>query len=95
MATIQCSPGNRRWRVHTALFDIDYELLRDRVDIKAVGPITEPEYQVGGLTALLDAMGRTIHKIGNAQQHTADDYRAEKVRHHHGRRGKLKPRVFK
>ena len=29
--------------------------------------------------ALLDAIGRTIHKIGNAQKHTAEDYRAEKV----------------
>ena len=28
---------------------------------------------------LLDAIGRTIHKIGNAQKHTAQDYRAEKV----------------
>lgn len=34
---------------------------------------------VGGSTALLDAIGSTIHKIGNAQKHTADDYRAEKV----------------
>ena len=41
--------------------------------------ITEKEYAVGGSTALLDAIGRTIHKIGNAQKHTADDYRAEKV----------------
>ena len=28
---------------------------------------------------MLDAIGLTIHKIGNAQRHTADDYRAEKV----------------
>jgi hypothetical protein len=41
--------------------------------------ITEKEYSVGGGTALLDAIGRTIHKIGNAQRHTHDDYRAEKV----------------
>ena len=65
--------------IPTVLFDNDYELLHDRIDIKAVSPITEKEYQVGGSTALLDAIGRTIHKIGNAQRHTADDYRAEKV----------------
>ncbi|GHU56670.1 hypothetical protein AGMMS49975_20420 [Clostridia bacterium] len=65
--------------ITTVLFDNDYELLHDRIDIKAVSPITEKEYQVGGSTALLDAIGRTIHKIGNAQGHTADDYRAEKV----------------
>lgn len=61
------------------LFNNNYELLHDRIDIKAVSPITEKQYQVGGSTALLDAIGRTIHKIGNAQRHTADDYRAKKV----------------
>ena len=65
--------------ITTVLFDNNYELLHDRIDIKAVSPITEKEYQVGGSTALLDAIGRTIHKIGNAQKHNADDYRAEKV----------------
>ena len=65
--------------VTTVLFDNNYELLHDRIDIKAVTEITEKEYQVGGSTALLDAIGRTIHKIDSAQKHTADDYRAEKV----------------
>ncbi len=65
--------------ITTVLFDHNYELLHDRIDIEAVSPITEKEYQVGGATALLDAIGRTIHKIGNAQKHTAEDYRAEKV----------------
>ena len=66
-------------QITTVLFDNDYELLHDRIDIRAVSPITEEEYSVGGSTALLDAIGMTIHKIGNAQRHTADDYRAEKV----------------
>lgn len=65
--------------ITTVLFDNNYELLHDRIDIKAVSSITEKEYAVGGSTALLDAIGRTIHKIGNAQKHTADDYRAEKI----------------
>ncbi len=65
--------------ITTVLFDNNYELLHDRIDIKAVGAITEKEYQVGGSTALLDAIGRTIHKIGNVQKHTAEDFRAEKV----------------
>jgi len=66
-------------RITTVLFDNNYELLHDRIDIKAVSPITEKEYQVGGSTALLDAIGRTINKIVNAQKHTAENYRAEKV----------------
>lgn len=65
--------------ITTVLFDNNYRLLHDRIDIRAVSPITEKEYQVGGSTALLDAIGRTIHKIANAQKHTAEDYRAEKV----------------
>ncbi len=65
--------------VTTALFDNGYELIHDRTDIKAIGPITDKEYQVGGSTALLDAIGRTINKIGSAQKHTSEDYRAEKV----------------
>ncbi|MDD4296096.1 MAG: VWA domain-containing protein [Ruminiclostridium sp.] len=65
--------------ITTVLFDNNYELLHDRIDLKAVSAITEKEYQVGGSTALLDAIGRTIHKIGNAQKHTSEDFRAEKV----------------
>ncbi|NCA98676.1 MAG: VWA domain-containing protein [Clostridia bacterium] len=66
-------------RITTVLFDNRYELLHDRVEIAAVEPITDKDYCVGGSTALLDAIGHTIHKIGNAQKHTAEDFRAEKV----------------
>lgn len=65
--------------ITTVLFDSSYELLHDRIDIRAVNPLTEKEYCVGGSTALLDAIGGTIHKIGNAQKNTAANYRAEKV----------------
>jgi len=66
-------------RITTVLFDNEYEVLHDRIDIKAVSPITEKEYFVRGNTALLDAVGRTIHNIGNVQKHTSEEYRAEKV----------------
>lgn len=65
--------------ITTVLFDNNYELLHDRIDIRAVKPITEEEYFVGGSTALLDAIGKTVGKIGNAQKNTAEEYRAEKV----------------
>ena len=65
--------------ITTVLFDNRYELLHDRIDIRAVQPITGKEYFVGGSTALLDAIGRTIHKIDMVQKKTAEDYRAEKV----------------
>jgi len=66
-------------RITTVLFDNHFELLHDRIDIQAVGPISDQEYCVGGSTALLDAIGRTIHKIGHAQKQTAEDFRADKV----------------
>jgi len=66
-------------RITTVLFDHEYEILHERIDIKAVRPITEKEYFVRGNTALLDAIGKTINKIGNTQKHTAEEYRAEKV----------------
>ena len=65
--------------VTTVLFDDDYELLHDRINIKGIKPITEREYYVRGTTALLDAVGRTIQKIINAQRHTAPDEQAENV----------------
>ncbi len=65
--------------VTTVLFDDNYELLHDRINIKGICPITEKEYFVGGCTALLDAIGKTIHKIGNVQRHTGEKQRADKV----------------
>ena len=65
--------------ITTVLFDNRYELLHDRIDIRAVSPMTEKEYQVGGSTALLDAIGRTIHKLASVQKNTAEEYRSESV----------------
>ena len=70
---------NGECRVTTVLFDNRYTLLHDRIDIRAVSPMTEKEYFVGGSTALLDAIGRTIGKISAVQKNTAEDYRADKV----------------
>ena len=66
-------------RVTTVLFDDQYELLHDRLEIQAVAPITEREYYVRGCTALLDAMGKTIRKIAAVQQSVAPEYRADQV----------------
>lgn len=65
--------------VTTVLFDNNCELLHDRINIKGIRPITEKEYYVGGSTALLDAIGKTIHKISNVQRNTSDELRADKV----------------
>ncbi|NLT15727.1 MAG: VWA domain-containing protein [Clostridiales bacterium] len=65
--------------ITTVLFDDKYELLHDRISLKGIAPITDREYFVRGSTALLDAIGRTINKIGNAQKNTLDEERAEKI----------------
>ena len=66
-------------RITTVLFDNQLNILHDRLDIQAIGSLTEKDYQVGGSTALLDAIGSTINKIGNVQKHSAYEHRASKV----------------
>jgi len=66
-------------RITTVLFDNTYELLHDRIDIRAVHSMTKKDYQTGGSTALLDAIGKTIHKIDAVQESTDEEYRADKV----------------
>jgi uncharacterized protein YegL len=73
----RAAPGD--CRLTTVLFDHEYEMLHDRIDLKAVSSMTEDEYFVRGNTALLDAVGKTIHKIDSVQERTAEEYRAEKV----------------
>ena len=77
LAKQQAEPGE--CRITTVLFDNMYEVLHDRIDIKAVSPITGQDYYVRGQTALLDAVGNTINKIGGVQKKTADEFRAGKV----------------
>lgn len=66
-------------RITTVLFDNQINILHDRLDIQAIGSLTEKDYQVGGSTALLDAIGSTINKIGNVQKHSAYEHSASKV----------------
>lgn len=65
--------------VTTVLFDHRYELLHDRIDVKEVSPLTEKEYEVGGTTALLDAIGFSIQKMILVQKRADDNERATKV----------------
>jgi len=51
--------------VTTVLFDHTYTLLHDRKDISTVSPLSPRDYQIGGTTALYDAIGITLHHIEN------------------------------
>ena len=55
--------------VSTVLFDNESEVLHDRVEIREIKPMTRDDYDVGGCTALLDAIGGAIHHIGNVHKY--------------------------
>ncbi len=65
--------------ITTVLFDDRYELLHDRMNLNSISNMTEKEYYVRGSTALLDAIGKTVHKISNVQKQTIESERAENV----------------
>lgn len=65
--------------VTTVLFDDQYELLHDHVNINEIKPITNKEYYARGCTALLDAVGKTINSIGSRLSATPEDERPDKV----------------
>lgn len=66
-------------RITTVLFDHEYTLLHDRLELAAVSPLTSDDYQVRGYTALIDAIGKSIGKIDAVQKHTAAKFRADQV----------------
>ncbi len=65
--------------VSTVLFDDEREVLHDRVNIKDVPKMTEEEYYVRGCTALLDAVGYSIHHIKNVHKYAREEDRPEKT----------------
>jgi hypothetical protein len=65
--------------VTTVLFDDKYELLHDRADIKGIKPLTEKDYYVRGMTALMDAIGKSIAKTTAAFAHIEEEALPAKV----------------
>lgn len=66
-------------QVTTVLFDNQYELLHDGVNIRLVKPITSEEYFTRGSTAMLDAVGKTILDVGRRLNRTPEEERPGKV----------------
>ena len=56
--------------ISTVLFANESKVIHDRVDVKAVKPMTEDNYITGGCTALLDAIGNAIHHISNIHKYS-------------------------
>ena len=65
--------------VSTVLFDNYSEVIHDRVDIQKIQPMTRKDYYVRGCTALLDAVGKAIHHIGNVHKYAREEDRPEKT----------------
>ena len=65
--------------ISTVLFDSESEVIHDRVDIQKIKPMTDKEYYVRGCTALLDAVGKAIHHIGNVHKYAREEDRPEKT----------------
>ena len=65
--------------VSTVLFDNESVVIHDRVDIQNIEPMTRREYYVRGCTALLDAVGKAIHHIGNVHKYARPEDRPEKT----------------
>jgi len=55
--------------VSTVMFANQSKVVHDRVKLDEIKNMTEEDYQVGGGTALLDAIGRSIHHIGNVHKY--------------------------
>ena len=61
------------------LFDNDSQVIYDRVDIRKVEPMTDQQYQVGGCTALLDAIGGAVHHMANVHKYAREEDRPGKT----------------
>lgn len=55
--------------VSTVLFSNNSEVLHDRKNLEEIALLSEKDYQVGGCTALLDAIGGAIQHIGNIHKY--------------------------
>lgn len=71
------APGDAR--ITTVLFDDQYELLHDGINIQLVNPITGHDYFTRGSTAMLDAIGKTIRAVGQRLSLTKAEERPGKV----------------
>ena len=65
--------------VSTVLFANDSTVIHDRLPLGEVPPLTEKEYFTCGCTALLDAVGGTIHHIGNIHKYARREDVPEKT----------------
>ena len=59
--------------VSCVLFDGEQKVIYDRVPISEVRPMTENDYEPGGCTALVDALGLAVKHIGNIHKYAREE----------------------
>src|SRR5574337_1031447 len=62
-----------------AIFDHEYTLIHNGRSIKEIEPLTRSVYSARGMTALLDAVGRTMDDVGRRLAKMAESDRPSKV----------------
>ena len=65
--------------VSAVLFSDGSQVLYDRVSLEKIEPMTDHQYQVGGCTALLDAIGGAVHHIANVHKYAREEDRPGKT----------------
>lgn len=65
--------------ISTVLFDDSVQVLHDRRGIDTIDNLTDMDYQVGGSTALLDALGKSIKHVNKVQKSLPEDERPAKT----------------
>ena len=65
--------------ISAVLFSDRSNVIYDRVDIEKVEPMNDRQYQVGGCTALLDAVGEAIRHIRNVHKYAREEDRPAKT----------------
>jgi len=61
------------------LFDTTYKVVHNGLDIQKVPKLDNSSYDTGGMTALLDAVGKTIDEVGKRLSETSEEERPQKV----------------
>ena len=68
-----------RTYVSTVLFSSHSTVIHDRVPLEEIEPMTEQDYVPGGSTALLDAVGKAIHHMGNVHKYARPEDRPDRT----------------
>lgn len=65
--------------VSTILFNSESFVLHDRVPLADIQPLTDKDYRVSGMTALLDAIGDAVKHIKNIHKYAREEDRPLKT----------------